>query len=165
MTVIVDKYTGVTEAEYVEQIQSGRKVGVSWWGGDLLTCWALSRSRHGCWDNRRSYAETTRNAGENHYNTVNTPRCTHTDTHTDTHLDTHRGTEQTHRADTTQETTCTQARSVQQQQQEQQQPFYGPLSGTTQLSWYQKKHSSTHHPDHHRIFINFFHLPHLKIIP
>ena len=47
----------------------------------------------------------------------------------------------------------------QQQQQQQQQPFYGPLSGTTQVSWYQKKHSPTHHPDHHPIFISFFHLP------
>jgi len=33
-----------------------------------------------------------------------------------------------------------------QQQQQQQQPFYGPLSGTTQVSRYQKKHSPTHHP-------------------
>jgi len=40
-----------------------------------------------------------------------------------------------------------------------QQPSYGPLSGTTQVSWYQKKHSPTHHPDHHPIFISFFHLP------
>jgi len=40
----------------------------------------------------------------------------------------------------------------------QQQPFYGPLSGTTWVSWYQKKHSPTHHPDHHPIFISFFHL-------
>ena len=30
------------------------------------------------------------------------------------------------------------------QQQQRQQPFYGPLSGTTQMSWYQKKHSPTH---------------------
>jgi len=44
------------------------------------------------------------------------------------------------------------------QHQQQQQPFYGPLSGTTQVSWYQKKHSPTHHPDH-PIFISFFHLP------
>jgi len=29
----------------------------------------------------------------------------------------------------------------------QQQPFYGPLSETTWVSWYQKKHSPTHHPD------------------
>ena len=29
----------------------------------------------------------------------------------------------------------------------QQQPFYGPLSRTTRVSWYQKKHSPTHHPD------------------
>ena len=28
----------------------------------------------------------------------------------------------------------------------QQQPFYGPLSGTTRVSRYQKKHSPTHHP-------------------
>jgi len=40
-----------------------------------------------------------------------------------------------------------------------QQPFYRPLSGTTRVSWYQKKHSPTHHPDHHPIFIGFFHLP------
>jgi len=40
-----------------------------------------------------------------------------------------------------------------------QQPFYGPLSGTTQVSRYQKKHSPTHHPDHYPIFISFFHLP------
>jgi len=36
-----------------------------------------------------------------------------------------------------------------------QQPFYDPLSGTTRVSRYQKKHSPTHHP----IFISFFHLP------
>jgi len=42
-----------------------------------------------------------------------------------------------------------------------QQPFYGPLSRTTRVSWYQKKHSPTHHPDpdHHPIFISFLHLP------
>jgi len=34
-----------------------------------------------------------------------------------------------------------------------------PLSGTTRVSWYQKKHSPTHHPNHHPIFISFFHLP------
>jgi len=39
-----------------------------------------------------------------------------------------------------------------QQQQQQQQPFYGPLSGTTRVSRYQKKHSPTPHPDHHPIF-------------
>jgi len=39
-----------------------------------------------------------------------------------------------------------------------QQPFYGPLSGTTQVSRYQKKHTFTHHPDHHPISISFFHL-------
>jgi len=44
-------------------------------------------------------------------------------------------------------------------EQQQQRPFYGPLSGTTRVSWYQKKHSPTHHPDHHPIFISFFHLP------
>jgi len=38
------------------------------------------------------------------------------------------------------------------------QPFYGPLSGTTRVSRYQKKHSPTHHR-HHPIFISFFHLP------
>jgi len=40
-----------------------------------------------------------------------------------------------------------------------QRPFYGPLSRTTRVSRYQKKHSSTHHPDHQLIFISFFHLP------
>jgi len=40
----------------------------------------------------------------------------------------------------------------------QQQPSYGPLSRTTWVSWYQKKHSPTSHPDHHPIFISFFHL-------
>jgi len=42
---------------------------------------------------------------------------------------------------------------------QQQQPFNGPLSGTTRVSQYQKKHSPTHHPDHRPIFISFFHLP------
>ena len=42
--------------------------------------------------------------------------------------------------------------------QQQQQSFYGPLSGTTQMSQYQKKHSPTHDPDHHPIFISLFHL-------
>ena len=42
---------------------------------------------------------------------------------------------------------------------QQQQQFYGPLSGTTRESWYHKKHLPTHHPDHHPIFISFFHLP------
>ena len=41
---------------------------------------------------------------------------------------------------------------------QQQQSFHGPLSGTTRVSWYHKKHSSTHHPDHHPIFISCFHL-------
>ena len=50
-------------------------------------------------------------------------------------------------------------KAVSVQQQQQQQPFYGPLSGTTRVSWYQKKHSPTNHPDHHPIFISFFHLP------
>jgi len=36
---------------------------------------------------------------------------------------------------------------------------YSPLSGTTRVSRYQKKYSPTHHPDHHAIFIIFFHLP------
>jgi len=44
-------------------------------------------------------------------------------------------------------------------EQQQQQPFYGPLSGTTWVSRYQKKHSPTHRPDHHPVFISFFHLP------
>jgi len=40
-----------------------------------------------------------------------------------------------------------------------QQPFYGPLSGTTRVSQYQKKHSSTHtYPDHQPFFISFLHL-------
>jgi len=43
-------------------------------------------------------------------------------------------------------------------QQQQQWPFYGPLSGTTRVSRYQKKHSPTHHRNHHPIFISFFHL-------
>ena len=38
----------------------------------------------------------------------------------------------------------------------QQQLFYGPLSGTTRASQYQKKHSPTHHADHRPIFISFF---------
>ena len=42
--------------------------------------------------------------------------------------------------------------------QQQQQSFYGPLSGTTRVSHYQKKHSPTDHPDHHPIFISFFRL-------
>jgi len=42
---------------------------------------------------------------------------------------------------------------------QQQQPFYVPLSGTTRVSRFQKKHSPTRHPDHHSIFISFFHLP------
>ena len=42
--------------------------------------------------------------------------------------------------------------------QQQQQPFYGPLSGTTQVSQYQKKHSPAHHPDHHPTFISLFYL-------
>jgi len=37
--------------------------------------------------------------------------------------------------------------------------FYGHLSGTTRVRRYQKKHSPTNHPDHHPIFISFFHLP------
>ena len=43
--------------------------------------------------------------------------------------------------------------------QQQQRPFYGPLSGTTRVSRYQKKHSPIHHSDHHPILISFFHLP------
>jgi len=49
--------------------------------------------------------------------------------------------------------------SLQLHTRQQQQPFYGPLSMITGVSWYQKKHSHTHHPDHHPIFISFFHLP------
>ena len=52
---------------------------------------------------------------------------------------------------------CTLTHCIKQQQQ--QQLFYGPLSGTTRVSWYQKKRSPNHHPDHHSIFISFFHLP------
>jgi len=29
----------------------------------------------------------------------------------------------------------------------------------TRVSWYQKKHSPTHRPDHYPVFISFFHLP------
>jgi len=37
--------------------------------------------------------------------------------------------------------------------------FNGPLSGTTQVGWYQKKHSHTDtHPVRHISFINFLHL-------
>jgi len=36
---------------------------------------------------------------------------------------------------------------------------YVPLSGTTRVSRYQKKHSPTHHSEHHPVFISFFHLP------
>jgi len=43
-------------------------------------------------------------------------------------------------------------------QHTQQQPSYGPLSVTTRVSRYQKKHSPAHHPDHHPNFISFFHL-------
>jgi len=42
--------------------------------------------------------------------------------------------------------------------QQQQQSFYDPLYGSTRISQYQKKHSPTRHPDHHPIFISFFHL-------
>jgi len=39
------------------------------------------------------------------------------------------------------------------------QTFNGPLSGTTQVGWYQKKQSPTPiHPDHQTSFINFLHL-------
>jgi len=44
-------------------------------------------------------------------------------------------------------------------QEEQQQPFYGPLSGTTWVSQYQKKHSPTHnYLDHQPSFVSFLHL-------
>ena len=37
--------------------------------------------------------------------------------------------------------------------------FKSPLSRTTRVGWYQKKHSLTHtHPDHQTSFINFLHL-------
>jgi len=48
---------------------------------------------------------------------------------------------------------------IERQKQQQQQSFYGPFSGTSRISRYQKKHSHTHQPDHHPIFISFFHLP------
>jgi len=54
---------------------------------------------------------------------------------------------------------CIVYKTVHNDLQQQQQPFYGPLSGTTRVSWYQKKHSPTRHPDHHPIFISFCHLP------
>ena len=39
------------------------------------------------------------------------------------------------------------------------QPFNGPLSGTTQVGQYQKKHLQTHnHPDHQTSYINFLQL-------
>jgi len=39
------------------------------------------------------------------------------------------------------------------------QPFNGPLSRTTRVARYQKKHSPTHtHPDHQKSSINFVHL-------
>ena len=39
------------------------------------------------------------------------------------------------------------------------QPFNGPMSGTTRVGRYQKKHLSTHtHPVHQTSFINFLHL-------
>jgi len=41
---------------------------------------------------------------------------------------------------------------------QQQQSFYGPLSGTARVSRYQNKHSPTHHPDQHPVFIRYFHL-------
>jgi len=43
-------------------------------------------------------------------------------------------------------------------EQQHTQSFISPLSGSTWVSWYQKKHSLTHHPDHHPTFISFFHL-------
>ena len=47
----------------------------------------------------------------------------------------------------------------QQQQQQQQQPFNGPLSGTTRVGGYQKKHSPAHtHPGQRTSFITFLHL-------
>jgi len=47
----------------------------------------------------------------------------------------------------------------QQQQQQQQQPLYSPLSGTTQVSQYQNKHSPTHnYPNRQPSFTSFLHL-------
>ena len=39
-------------------------------------------------------------------------------------------------------------------QWQQQQPFYGPLSGITRVSRYQKKHSPTHHPTSDNTYVN-----------
>jgi len=37
--------------------------------------------------------------------------------------------------------------------------FYGSLSGTTRVRWYQKKYSPTHtYPDHQPSFISLLHL-------
>jgi len=47
---------------------------------------------------------------------------------------------------------------VQWLRQQRRRPFCGPLSGTTRVSRYQKKHSPTHHPHHRPVFIGFFHL-------
>jgi len=44
-------------------------------------------------------------------------------------------------------------------QQQQQQPFYGPLSGKNPVEPVPEETLTTHHPDHHPIFISFFHLP------
>jgi len=44
-------------------------------------------------------------------------------------------------------------------QQQQQRLFYGPLSGITWVSWYQKKHSPTDtYADNQSYFISFLHL-------
>jgi len=43
--------------------------------------------------------------------------------------------------------------------EQQQQSFYSPLSGTTRVSQYQKKHSPTHRPDHHPVLILYQLLP------
>jgi len=45
-------------------------------------------------------------------------------------------------------------KNVSEQPQQEQQPFSGPSSGTTRVSWYQKKHSPTHYPDHHPICLH-----------
>jgi len=43
--------------------------------------------------------------------------------------------------------------------EQQQGPFYGRLSGTTRVGWYQKKHSPARtHPGQRTSFITFLHL-------
>jgi len=54
----------------------------------------------------------------------------------------------------------TNLRDIMPLQQQQQQLFYGPLSGISWVSRYQKKHLPTHtYPDHQSFFVSFLHLP------